>query len=265
MGRYLPIMCRLLLVLLLATAICGVLSGCSTVSSELKDISIYEMRVYYAAHGKLEDLHARFRNHTVKLFEKHGIRNIGYWVPVDNIDNKLIFLLGYPSREAREAAWKNFLADPEWKAAQAKSEENGKLVTKAEPTFFQATDYSPPLRTGNISRGGIFNLRTYATPSGSLPKLDARFREHTIKLFSKHGMNNWIYLHKTPDQPGADTTLLYFLTHASPDAAKASFDAFRKDPHWIATKTESEKNGSLTLKDGVGSNLLKPTDYSPTY
>src|SRR5438105_14820857 len=83
---------------------------------------VYEMRVYYAAEGKLDALHARFRDHTTKLFEKHGITNIGYWTPVENSERKLIYFLAYPSREAREKSWKAFLADPDWRKAQKDSE-----------------------------------------------------------------------------------------------------------------------------------------------
>lgn len=222
------------------------------------------MRTYYAPPGKLKELHARFRDHTLNLFAKHGIQSVGYWTPLDNTENKLVFLLAYPSRAAREASWKNFLADPDWKAAAQKSEANGKIVAKVEQIFLQTTDYSPALKIGHISKGGVFELRTYTTPTGLLPNLDARFREHTIALFQKHGMKNWIYFHKTPDQPGADTSLIYFLAHRSPEAAKASFNAFRLDPDWTSAKTASEKNGSLTIKDGVKSLLLVPTDYSPT-
>src|ERR1043166_460089 len=73
---------------------------------------LYELRTYFASPGKLDDLQSRFRDHTMKLFEKHGITNVGYWVPIDNRENKLIYLLSYPSRDAREKSWKAFVADP---------------------------------------------------------------------------------------------------------------------------------------------------------
>ena len=102
----------------------------------------FEMRTYYAAPGKMDDLNARFRNHTNKLFQKHGMELVGYWQPVDKKD-VLVYILAYPSREAREKSWKEFNADPEWQAAKNKSEENGKLVTKAESVYMTPTDYSP--------------------------------------------------------------------------------------------------------------------------
>jgi hypothetical protein len=102
----------------------------------------FEMRTYYAAEGKADALDARFRNHTNKLFQKHGIDLVGYWHRVDKPD-VLVYILAYPSREAREKSWKDFFADPEWQAAAKKSEENGKLVAKVESVYMTPTDYSP--------------------------------------------------------------------------------------------------------------------------
>lgn len=258
-----------------SSAVAGIaaLSGCASYQSDplvgshkAGSPAVYELRVYSIAPGKAENLHNRFRNHTLKLFKRHGIESVGYWMPVDPADQRLHFLLRYPSREAREASWKAFVADPDWQAAYKASEANGPLVTKVENPFLILTDYSPRHVTGNISKGGVFELRTYTTPPGRLPNLDARFRDHTIKLFAKHGMTNWLYMHKMADQAGADVTLLYFLTHASQDAAKASFSAFGQDPAWKAAREASEKNagGSLTAPGGVKSLFLRPTDYSPT-
>src|SRR4051812_16087847 len=89
----------------------------SMITTIAADSKVYEMRIYYAAEGKLDDLNARFRNHTLRLFQNHGIENVGYWVPIDNKENKLAYLLAYPSREAREKSWKEFFADPDWKKA----------------------------------------------------------------------------------------------------------------------------------------------------
>ena len=112
----------------------------------------------------------------------------------------------------------------------------------------------------------LYELRLYTANPGKMPALQARFRDVTTKLFEKHGMRNWGYFHKMADQKEADVNLTYFLTHKSQGAAKASFDAFRKDPKWIAAKDASEKaaGGSLTIQDGVKSVFLKPTDFSPT-
>ena len=110
--------------------------------------SVYELRIYHAAPGKLGELLARFRDHTTKLFEKHGMKNIAYWTPVDEPDrgNMLIYILQHPSREAATANWKSFQDDPEWKRVKEESEGNGKLAEKIDSTFMVLTDFSPRLR-----------------------------------------------------------------------------------------------------------------------
>jgi len=227
------------------------------------DTRVFEMRTYYAAPGKLDALNARFRDHTCKLFEKHGMTNLGYWMPIENPDSKLIYILAYPSKEAREKSWKDFGADPDWKKAQSESEVNGKLVAKVEQAFLSATDYSPEIKE---SKGDdrVFELRVYTASKGNLEALNSRFRDHTLKLFEKHGMTNVGYFVPMKDTKGADDTLIYFLAHKSQDAAKASFDKFRLDPDWVAARKASEEKagGSLTVQDGVKSTFLKATDYS---
>lgn len=105
----------------------------------------YEMRTYHCPEGKLEDLHNRFRNHTNRLFKKHGIEMIGYWTPADAPESKntLVFILAYPSRAEREKRWNAFASDPEWKKAAAESEKNGRLVAKVDQLYMNPTDYSP--------------------------------------------------------------------------------------------------------------------------
>jgi len=224
-------------------------------------VRVFEMRVYFAAPGKLDDLNARFRNHTLALFEKHGMENIGYWVPIDNKENKLVYILAYPSREARETSWKAFTSDPEWKKTAKESEANGKLVNKVDSTFMKAADYSPAIKPSRMEPR-VFELRTYTTREGRLPNLNKRFRDHTVNLFEKHGMTNFGYWVPT-DKPD---TLIYLLAHKTRDAAKASFAAFGADQEWEKAKkaSEEEAGGSLTIQDGVKSEFLTPTDYSPT-
>lgn len=234
-------------------------------SHAAEDSRCFEMRVYHTAPGKMEALHQRFRDHTLKLFPKHGITSLGYWVPSDAAEQKLYFVLSYPSREARETSWKAFGADPDWNAAKKASEANGTLVEKADSFFMSAVDFSPEIKP-SLAEPRVFELRTYTTTPNNLERLLSRFRDHTVKLFAKHGMTNLFYWKLMPDQKGADNTLLYFLAHKSAEAAKASFDGFRKDADWTAARTASEKEGggSLTVPEGVKSVFLKATDYSPT-
>ena len=230
------------------------------------DTRCYEMRIYYAAPGKLDALNTRFREHTCKLFEKHGMVNIGYWVPMTNTENRLVYLLAYPNREAREKSWKEFMADPDWQAAAKASEKDGRLVAKAESIFLAATDFSPAIKPSAATEPRVFELRTYTASPGNLENLLARFRNHTLKLFEKHGMTSFGYWTPTDPKNGAGEKLIYLLVHKSPEAAAADFKAFRADPDWIAAKSASEQKagGSLTVQDGVKSEFLAPTDYSPS-
>jgi hypothetical protein len=236
----------------------------ATRGAELKDLHCFELRTYYAAPGKLDELNARFRDHTCKLFEKHGILNLGYWMPIENPESKLIYLLAYPTREAREAAWKAFMADPDWEAVFKASELNGRLVTKVESLFLAATDYSPEVRPTTNAASRVFELRTYTAAPGRLDALNARFRDHTVKLFEKHGITSIGYWTPMKDQKGADNTLIYLLSHPSREAAAEAFKAFGADPDWLAARKTSEEQagGSLTVSNGVRSVFLQPTDYS---
>ena len=109
--------------------------------------AVYELRVYHVYEGKLDDLLHRFRDHTMRIFEKHGMKNIAYWTPLDEPEksNTLIYILRHPSREAADANWKSFRDDPNWQSVRDKSEANGKLVEKVDSTFMALTDFSPAL------------------------------------------------------------------------------------------------------------------------
>ncbi len=229
-----------------------------------KDKRSYEMRVYYAAEGKLDALNARFRDHTTKLFRKHGMTNIGYWTPVPNPDRKLIYILAYPSREAREVSWKEFQADPDWVSAKAESEKDGKLVDKVESTFLHTTDFSPAVKSVPSKEPQLYELRTYTASAGNLDRLLKRFKDYTMGLFTKHGAVNFGYWILDKDQKSADETLVYMLIYKSAEQKAESNKAFGADPDWIAARaaTEKEAGGSLTAPNGVKSVILTPTDYS---
>lgn len=106
---------------------------------------VFEIRTYTTHEGKLKDLHARFRNHTLKLFEKHGMTNVGYWSPTDEplSKNTLIYIISHKSRDAAKKSWDAFRADPEWQKVRAASEAAGPIVVKVDSVFMDATDYSP--------------------------------------------------------------------------------------------------------------------------
>lgn len=117
--------------------------------------AIYELRVYHANPGKLDTLNARFREHTLKLFEKHGMRNVAYWIEQpseQSPDGKVIYVLAFPSREARDASWEAFVADPVWREVAANSELGGKLIARIDSTLMSMADYSPPISLAEPSQ-----------------------------------------------------------------------------------------------------------------
>jgi hypothetical protein len=110
------------------------------------DGRVFELRTYTAAPGKIDALNARFRDHTNKLFEKHGMTIIGFWMPIKQTEGeeKLIYILAYPSKEAADKSWKAFREDPEWQKVVKETEKNGRLLAKPpESVYMTPTDYSP--------------------------------------------------------------------------------------------------------------------------
>lgn len=229
------------------------------VFAQKQDNRYFEMRIYYCEPGRLPNLLTRFRDHTTKIFEKHGMTNIGYWVPVQNDKNALYYVLAYPSKEARDASWKAFGADPEWKKVAEESQRDGKIVAKVESIFMNTTDFSPKIKMKAKSPERVFELRIYTGTPNNIDNVLARFRNYTTKLFKKHGMENVVYW-KSIEKEGTQARLVYILAHKSEAAGKASFDAFRKDTKWIKVRDESEKNGKIVEK--VESIYMTPTDFS---
>jgi hypothetical protein len=240
--------------------LCGAVQG---QPARTPDARFYEIRTYYAPPGKLDDLNTRFRDHTLKIFEKHGMRSIGYWVPVENPENKLIYVLSFPNRQACEQSWKEFFADPEWLQAQKASEVNGKLVAKMESVFLKATDFSPVIKPASSGQERLFELRTYTAAPGKLSDLNRRFRDKTIGLFARHGITSIAYWTPVDKAQGADSTLIYIVAHPDKPAAESNWTAFREDSDWITAKRLSETDGPLTVTNGVKSVYMKATDYSP--
>ncbi len=116
-------------------------------AEERLSAQVFEMRTYTTAPGRLGVLHARFRNHTNYLFVKHGMQLTGYWTPMDKdgkkSENTLVYILAYPSLEARAKSWKAFMADKEWQRVWAESKKDGPVVTGVESQFLTPTDFSP--------------------------------------------------------------------------------------------------------------------------
>lgn len=129
----------------LAVFAIGLLGRAGESAADERQARVFEIRTYTTPPGKLDALHARFRQHTMKFFERHGMTNIAYWTPQDPAlaQTTLVYVLAHDSREAARASWEAFSNDPEWQRVRAASEANGPIVTKVESVFLDATDYSP--------------------------------------------------------------------------------------------------------------------------
>ncbi len=214
--------------------------------------TVYELRTYTAGAGRLDELHDRFRDHTSRLLEKHGATSLGYWVPADNADNKLVFLLSYPSQAARDRTWSTLAADPEWLRVKRSSEHRqGKLVERIESSFLTATDYSPAIRTTRERDTREFELRTATAPAGQAETLHAKLRTETLPNLERNG-TSVLGVWTVRNQPGTNTTVVYL----------------------VARKPESEAESTIVSLSGFGMRrpgarpdpatlLLRPTDYSP--
>lgn len=226
------------------------------------DKRYYELRVYTAHPDKRDALLERFRRHTVRLFTRHDIFTVGHWIPTDDSD-KLYYVVSYENKDKRDAAWQGFLNDPEWKTVFEASRRDGPLVANIESTFLTLTDYSVPIAPAGSDNTRFFELRIYTAEAGKLSDLHARFRNHTVDIFSNQGMQNVGYWRLTDKDQGADNTLLYILAYKDRAQRDQTWGTFRNDPAWIEAKTNSEKNGKLVA--AVESVFMIPTDYSPIH
>jgi len=128
-----------------AALLAGVFFLGARVGRAQTDHRVFEIRTYTCYEGRLPALEARFRDHTIDIFNRHGMTSIGYWVPQDapRSQDTLMYILAHPSREAAKKHWEEFQADPEWQKVKADSEASGKIVSKVESVFADPTDFSP--------------------------------------------------------------------------------------------------------------------------
>ena len=135
-------MFRLLAITLFALTIAAARPAAADDAKPAAKAKVYELRTYTTHPGKLEALHARFRDHTMKIFARHGMTNVMYWTPEGSKDT-LVYLLAHESREAADASWAAFRKDPEWQKAYAASKVDGPLVKKVERKYLVPTVFSP--------------------------------------------------------------------------------------------------------------------------
>jgi hypothetical protein len=236
----------------------------TTIEPRLTDGPVYELRIYVAAKDRFQHLLRRFRDHTDRIFKRHGIEPVGYWVPTDGPPIRkrtFVYILKHPSRYAAWQNWLHFSKDREWRAVLDRPEFRGLLIAKPESIFMTANDYSAAAKNAIEKRGGIYELRTYTTDAGKLPHLNNRFSDHTTRIFNKHGINNVAYW--TPfDKPESNNQLIYLIHHASRKQADTNWKAFSSDPEWQKIARESQLDGKLLVKPPERI-YLKATDFSP--
>jgi hypothetical protein len=255
-----------------------------------QDSKVYELRTYSVEPSRQADTLKLMSAHGAGFMKKYGIEMVGVWTPIDSTDERVLMLASHKDYDTAKSAWASFQADADWKTAVKNSEVEGKKPVKGiEQVFLTANDYSPKLEVASVGNR-VFELRTYVSTPNNLQALNNRFKNHTLALFEKHGMKNIVYWSvrngetltcqqmlnalspagKAEAKVEANTvaagnSLVYFLTHASSDAAKESFGKFRDDSNWQKALKESEAaaGGALTVSGGVKSLFLKPADFSP--
>ena len=225
---------------------------------------LYELRIYQASEGRFQHLIKRFREHTDRIFKKHGLKALGYWIPTDGSvkkRRKFVYLLQHPSRYEAYRNWTNFFNDKEWERVMDKPEFQGLLSEKPTSIFLSPNDYSVAARNDIEKPGGSFEVRTDVVNPGKLPMLNARFRKHTTSLFNRHGIQNVSYW--TPfDQPDSKDTLIYLVHHANRKQADLNWEAFGQDPEWKKVARESQIQGKLLARPPERL-YLKALDFSP--
>jgi hypothetical protein len=259
--------------LVVAAALVGQLVPKTTEVAELREQAeaaprTYQLRTYFTAPGKLPVLMNRFATVNVPIFKRLGIRLEGAWVPLepDEAGDRLVYLVSFQNRADADAAWVGFNNNPEWiQAAAAEKAEHGTVVERTEFLYLQPTDYSPKeevVRAETEKPGHVYEMRIYTASPGKLEALNARFREHTLGLFARHGMTNVLYTEPLAGQPGAGSTLLYWMAYPDRESAAEAWKGFQADPEWQKVRDASQADG-VKLAAGVKSLFLKPAIFSP--
>ncbi len=256
-----------------STLLVSSLSVSSLTAQDVKDKpsgKLYELRFYTAHPGKLPDLHARFRDHTLGLFEKHGMENIIYWTVSqgtkddgDDAANMLVYVIAHKDLAAKKASWEAFIADPEWKAVAAKSEENGKILAKPPRSILMTeTEFSAgdePVNRGSDAAPRLWELRQYNDGPERVPHTVERFASGEKELFTKHGMQTVKFW-----TANDNSAFIYLLAHQDKPAADASWKGFFGD---FREFMQAYRASHPDLPSGRGNGnevrYLIPTDYSP--
>ena len=220
------------------------------------DGPVYELRIYAAAEDRLGHLIKRFREHTDRLFRKHKMEPVAYWLPTDGTakeKRRFVYILKHPSRYAAYQNWNAFTHDPEWKRGVLEKPEFQRLLSERPESIF----LTPQDILGTFPHStnpSIFELRTTTVANGKLPDLQARHRQHTSRLQLKHGMRprgSWFAY----DKPESENTMVTLLRHTNRTQADLNWKAIEADPEW------KKSRGNLNTK--TDRLYLKPMDFSP--
>lgn len=242
----------------------------SASAAEQADSKLYELRFYVARPGKLPDLHARFRDHTLGLFEKHGMENVIYWTVAEGAKddgedaaNMLVYIIAHKDAAAKDASWAAFRADPEWQEVARKSEENGKILAKPPRAILMTeTDFSAVDEKANGDSDApprLWELRQYNDGPERVPSTVDRFGSGENDLFTKNGMQT-VKFWKAVD----NSAFIYLLAHKDKDAAASSWKGFMEDfKGFMQAYREAHPNLPKGGGNGHEVRYLIPTDYSP--
>jgi hypothetical protein len=236
---------------------------------------LHELRIYVANPGKLPALHARFRDHTLKLFAKHGIENLYYWTISEGAEgddpaNTLVYLVAHKNQAAADASWKAFLADPEWQAVSRASEADGPLLARPPASIYMNTvDVGvalPGIGKAPAATGRLFEYRQYNVGVDGLPETVERMRFGEASIFAKHGMQPIEFW------TAADSSaFIYLLAHKDREAAKASWQTFFGEMRDFMVRFSAREGAPPPPAPGAAPRprassvvrFLVPTDYSP--
>lgn len=231
-------------------------------AAKVRETRVFELRTYYAAEGQLDALNARFRDHALRLYQKHGITPVGFWSPEGNPDNKLVFLLAYPSRAARDSSWRSLATDPEWVRARKASDRAGKLVKYIEEEFLTPTDYSPVVAAGEGRRPRTFELRISTVRAADAAQMHAQLRANGAKELEEQGLTAVGFFTLDNPRQGPDVTLVSLLARIGEPTGSTR----PADPILLVALGQPAMKptaGTIVATDGKKAEVLRPTDYSP--
>lgn len=233
------------------------------IDERLREGPVYELRIYKANENRLNHLITRFREHTDRIFKRHNMESLGYWIPTDGTvrqKRRIVYILKHSSRYAAYSNWTHFTNDREWQRVIEMPTFKGLLAEKPTSIFMNETEYSNQFGNAINDQTGVFELRTYTAREGQLNTLNQRFKNHTTVLFKKHGMKNLGYW-TAFDTPENKTTLIYMIQHENREQANANWKAFFADPIWHKAYEESTSDGKLLAKPPEQI-YLRPLDIS---